>query len=171
MPSGGAEGAAQSDLGAAFEDGDDHDVGDADRADEQGDGAEAEEQAVEGALASAWATSAADGWLTLTWLGFSGLAVAARRLSTALPGCSGCEGRSWRVPVEAAGTSPRRGSRPVPTSRCQGPAPLVGGCRPRRTTGRRPDPLARGICGRSRAAERPRRRVPQRVRWAVAALR
>ena len=32
---GGPEGAAQSDLGAAFEDGDDHDVGDADRADEQ----------------------------------------------------------------------------------------------------------------------------------------
>jgi hypothetical protein len=29
---GGAEGAAQPDLGAAFEDGDDHDVGHADRA-------------------------------------------------------------------------------------------------------------------------------------------
>ena len=50
MAFGGAEGAAQADLGAAFEDGDDHDVGDADRADEQGDGAEAEEQAVERAL-------------------------------------------------------------------------------------------------------------------------
>ena len=47
---GGAEGAAQADLGAAFEDGDDHDVGDADRADQEGDGAEAEEQAVEGAF-------------------------------------------------------------------------------------------------------------------------
>ena len=35
-------------------------------------------------LASAWATSADDGWLTLTPLGFSGLAVAASRLSTAL---------------------------------------------------------------------------------------
>ena len=31
---GGAEGAAQADLGAAFEDGDDHDVGDADGADD-----------------------------------------------------------------------------------------------------------------------------------------
>jgi hypothetical protein len=35
-------------------------------------------------LASAWATRAAEGWLTLTSLGFSGLAVAARRSSTAL---------------------------------------------------------------------------------------
>ena len=35
-------------------------------------------------LASAWATRASEGWLTLTPLGFSGLAVAARRLSTAL---------------------------------------------------------------------------------------
>ena len=34
-------------------------------------------------LASAWATRASDGWLTLTSLGYSGLAVAARRLSTA----------------------------------------------------------------------------------------
>ena len=47
---GGPEGAAQSDLGAAFEDGDDHDVGHPDRADEQGDGAEAQEEVVEGAL-------------------------------------------------------------------------------------------------------------------------
>ena len=49
-PLGGPEGAAQPDLGAAFEDRDDHDVRDADRADEEGDGTEAEEQAVEGAL-------------------------------------------------------------------------------------------------------------------------
>ena len=49
-PLGGAERAAQPDLGAAFEDGDDHDVGDADGSDEEGDGAEAEEQAVEGAV-------------------------------------------------------------------------------------------------------------------------
>ena len=35
-------------------------------------------------LASAWATRAEEGWLTLTWLGFSGLAVAASRLSTSL---------------------------------------------------------------------------------------
>ena len=47
---GGAEGAAQPDLGAAFEDRDDHDVGHADRADQEGNGAEAEEQAVEGTL-------------------------------------------------------------------------------------------------------------------------
>ena len=50
LRSGGAERAAQADLRAAFEHADDHDVGDADRADEQRDGAEAEEQAVEGAL-------------------------------------------------------------------------------------------------------------------------
>jgi hypothetical protein len=42
--------AAQPELGAAFQDGDDHDVGDADRADQEGDGAEAEEQGVERAL-------------------------------------------------------------------------------------------------------------------------
>jgi hypothetical protein len=47
---GGAQSTAQADLGAAFEDGDDHDVGDADRADQQGDRAEAEEQGVERAL-------------------------------------------------------------------------------------------------------------------------
>ena len=47
---GGAQGAAQPDLGSSFEDGDDHDVGHPDRADEQGDGAEAEEEVVEGAL-------------------------------------------------------------------------------------------------------------------------
>ena len=50
MAFGGAEAAAQSDLGAAFEDADEHDVGDADGADEQGDGAEAEEQAVQRAF-------------------------------------------------------------------------------------------------------------------------
>ena len=41
---GRAEGAAQADLGAALEDGDHHDVGDADAADQQRDRAEAEEQ-------------------------------------------------------------------------------------------------------------------------------
>ena len=50
MAAGGAERSAEADFGAAFEDGDDHDVGDADAADEQGDGAEAEEQPVVGAL-------------------------------------------------------------------------------------------------------------------------
>src|SRR5262249_30729182 len=50
MAFGGAQGAPQSDLRAALEDGDDHDVGDSDCADQEGDGAEAEEQAVEGAL-------------------------------------------------------------------------------------------------------------------------
>ena len=43
-PAGRAEGPAQADLGAAFEHGDDHDVGDADAADQEGDRAEAEEQ-------------------------------------------------------------------------------------------------------------------------------
>ena len=36
------------------------------------------------AWASAWAVSAAEGWETSTWLGFSGLACAASRLSTAV---------------------------------------------------------------------------------------
>jgi hypothetical protein len=47
---GGAEGAAQPDLLAAFQYRDDHDVGDPDRADQQRDRAEAEEQGVERAL-------------------------------------------------------------------------------------------------------------------------
>src|SRR5262249_42973430 len=50
LPLGGAEGTAQADLGAAFQDGDDHDVGDPDAADQQGHRAEAEEQAVERAF-------------------------------------------------------------------------------------------------------------------------
>jgi hypothetical protein len=41
---GGAEAAAEADLGAALEHANKHDVGDADRADQQRDGAEAEEQ-------------------------------------------------------------------------------------------------------------------------------
>src|SRR5712691_1752440 len=47
---GSAEGAAKADLGATFEDADQHDVADPDRADQQRDCAEAEEEAVEGAL-------------------------------------------------------------------------------------------------------------------------
>ena len=47
---GRAERAAQPDLGAALEDADQHDVGDADGADEERDGAESEEEAVERAL-------------------------------------------------------------------------------------------------------------------------
>src|SRR5262249_28176882 len=47
---GGAQRPAQADFGAAFQDGDDHDVGHPDGADQQGDRAEAEEQAVEGAF-------------------------------------------------------------------------------------------------------------------------
>jgi hypothetical protein len=53
---GGAKGAAQADLGTALR----------------------------ALFASAWATRAEEGRLTLTWLGFSGLAVAARRSSTAV---------------------------------------------------------------------------------------
>src|SRR5262249_56763466 len=44
---GGAEGAAQADLAAPLEHRDDHHVGDADPADQQGDRAEAEKQRVE----------------------------------------------------------------------------------------------------------------------------
>src|SRR3954451_13000080 len=47
---GGAERAAEPDFGAAFEHADEHDVADADGADEQGDRAEAKEQAVERAF-------------------------------------------------------------------------------------------------------------------------
>jgi len=42
--------AAEPDFGASFEDGDEHDVADSDGADEQGDGAEAEEEAVQARL-------------------------------------------------------------------------------------------------------------------------
>ena len=53
-------------------------------------------------LASAWATRAEEGWLTLTSLGFSGLAVAARRLSTALTwSVLGAEVDGGGVAVEA----------------------------------------------------------------------
>ncbi len=48
LAAGGAEGAAQADFLTAFQHGDDHDVGDTDGTDEEGDGAEAEEQGVEG---------------------------------------------------------------------------------------------------------------------------
>ena len=47
---GGAEGAAQSDLGSPFENRDDHDVGHPDRPHKQRNGAETQEEAVEGAL-------------------------------------------------------------------------------------------------------------------------
>jgi hypothetical protein len=50
LAAGGAQGAAQPDLLAAFQHGDDHDVGDPDGADQQRDRAEAEEQGVERAL-------------------------------------------------------------------------------------------------------------------------
>jgi hypothetical protein len=50
LASGGAERAAQPDLGAALEDGNDHDIGHHDGADDQRDSAEAEEQGVEGAV-------------------------------------------------------------------------------------------------------------------------
>ncbi len=50
LAAGCTEGAPQPDFGAAFEDGDDHDVGYSDRADEQRDGAEPEEEGVEGAF-------------------------------------------------------------------------------------------------------------------------
>ena len=49
---GGAERAAEPDFGAAFEHGDDHNVGDADGADQEGHRAQAEEQSVEGGFCS-----------------------------------------------------------------------------------------------------------------------
>ena len=53
-------------------------------------------------LASAWATRAEEGWLTLTWLGFSGLAVAASSLSTPLTRSTfGADVDGGGVPVEA----------------------------------------------------------------------
>ena len=76
-------GSASLFFSASFEDGDDHDVGHSNGADQQRDGAQAQEQSSKALWASAWATSAAEGWLTLTSLGFSGLAVAARTESTA----------------------------------------------------------------------------------------
>jgi len=72
LAAGGAERPAQPDLGATLEDGDDHDVGDPDRADQQRDRAEAEEQGVEGALGVGLGGRAADGWETVTWPGFPG---------------------------------------------------------------------------------------------------
>ena len=59
---------------------DDHDVGLADRADQQGNRAEAEGQGVEGAFASACATSADEGWARWPRWGF-GSACAASRLA------------------------------------------------------------------------------------------
>src|SRR5262249_60681717 len=50
LPPGRAEGAPEADLGAAFQDRDDHDVGDSDAPHQQGHRAEAEEQAVERAF-------------------------------------------------------------------------------------------------------------------------
>src|SRR5262249_34841826 len=49
-PAGGAEGASQPDLGAAFQDCDHHGVGDADAANQQGDRVQAQQQAGEGDL-------------------------------------------------------------------------------------------------------------------------
>jgi hypothetical protein len=47
VSAGSAEGAAESDFAAAFEHGDDHDVGDPDRADQERDGTKAEQQSGE----------------------------------------------------------------------------------------------------------------------------
>jgi len=47
---GGPESTAQPDLGASFEDGDDHDLGHPDRTDDEGHRAKAQDQAVESAL-------------------------------------------------------------------------------------------------------------------------
>jgi hypothetical protein len=81
LAAGGAEHPAQPDLLAASQNRDDHDVGHPDRADQQRDRAQAKEQRVEWPLASAWAVSASEGWETVTWFGFTGLAWSPSRLS------------------------------------------------------------------------------------------
>ena len=83
VAAGGAEGAAQADLGAAFEDRDDHDVGDADTADEQGDGSQAEEQAVVGASAATSASRIPDSSVTCAAAGLAGSTVSGSTAATA----------------------------------------------------------------------------------------
>src|ERR1700681_1335355 len=78
----GAECAAQADLAAAFKHGDDREVGDADRADEQRDRAEAEEEGGGGAGDGDAGGECLGGRLTDTSSGASGLAVGARRSAT-----------------------------------------------------------------------------------------
>ena len=84
MTSAGAKGSTEADLRAAFEDRDDHHVGDADAADEEGHGAETEEQAVVDPLAATSAFKMSDGKVTATTEGSAGLTVADRTAATAL---------------------------------------------------------------------------------------
>src|SRR5215211_447927 len=84
---GRAEGATEADIRAAFQR-DDHDVGDADGADDQGHDAEAEEEAVERSGRGGAAVSASEGWLALTSSGARGLAVGASR---------DCSSATWSV--------------------------------------------------------------------------
>jgi hypothetical protein len=65
------------------------------------DRAEAEEQGVKAPLASVWATSATEGWETLTQVGLSGQASAASRLSTCVE-TAGPRGRLIRHATTAA---------------------------------------------------------------------
>jgi len=77
------KGTAQPDLPAALQHGDDHDVGDADAADQDRDGAQAEEQPEKAVLAAARAARMPEGRLTRTVSGCAGLAVKGRTAATA----------------------------------------------------------------------------------------
>ena len=120
---GGAERAAQPDLGPAFEHGDDHDVGDADGADEQRYGAEAEEQAVERALGVGAGDQRLGGLAHVDLARGLGLAAAARSdwtASTWLVWARHVDGRGMTVGAEVGfrGRGSRRGRR----CRCRGRA-------------------------------------------------
>ena len=69
-------------CGAAFQDGDDYDVGDADAADEQSDGSQVEEQGVVGTFGEHFGQQ--DSSVTVTVEGLAGLTVACRTAATAL---------------------------------------------------------------------------------------
>ena len=99
---GGAQGTAQTDLAAPFEHPDQHDVADADRSNQQRDGAQAQEEAVEGPFGFGPSDQCCQGWDTSTSPGFSGFAVAPSTESTARPGWSAVRTYiSERVTVEA----------------------------------------------------------------------
>jgi hypothetical protein len=77
LPTRGAQRAAQPDFGAALEHGDHHGVGYPDPADQQGDGAQAEQEPGEGDVGGGLGGERVQGGDTSTSLGWAGLAVAA----------------------------------------------------------------------------------------------
>ena len=88
MAPGGAEGAAQPDLGAAFEDGDDHDVGHPDRADEQRDRTQAQEQDAERAFGLCLGDQGGGRLGDFGAAGVSGVGLGGEQGVDALDGCS-----------------------------------------------------------------------------------